>query len=112
MICIPFHMAEGSIEVIGQVWYSVIVEEISMATGRITVDIDEQLHNKLAALAVQSGLPESAVIRQAIEQFISHQETPVTCYDVAKQAGLIGSVQGLPPDLSTNPKYMEGFGRD
>jgi hypothetical protein len=23
---------------------------------------------------------------------------------------LIGTVEGLPPDLSTNPKYMEGFG--
>ena len=23
---------------------------------------------------------------------------------------LIGSLDGLPPDLSTNPRYMEGFG--
>ncbi len=24
----------------------------------------------------------------------------------------IGCLKGLPPDLSTNPKYMEGFGRE
>lgn len=24
----------------------------------------------------------------------------------------IGCLKNLPPDLSTNPKYMEGFGRD
>ncbi len=27
-------------------------------------------------------------------------------------AKFAGSIEGLPPDLSTNPKYMEGFGRD
>ena len=25
---------------------------------------------------------------------------------------LFGRVEGLPPDLSTNPKYMEDFGKD
>ena len=24
---------------------------------------------------------------------------------------LVGSVEDAPPDLSTNPKYLEGFGR-
>lgn len=27
-------------------------------------------------------------------------------------AKYIGCLKGLPPDLSTNPKYMEGFGRE
>ena len=27
-------------------------------------------------------------------------------------AKYMGCLKGLPPDLSTNPKYMEGFGRD
>lgn len=33
----------------------------------------------------------------------------VTCYDLASD--LAGSVKGLPRDLATNPKYLEGFGR-
>lgn len=35
-----------------------------------------------------------------------------SAYDVAKRLGLIGMSDDGPPDLSTNPKYMEGFGDD
>ncbi len=41
--------------------------------------------------------------------------TEETAYDVARRAGLIGCLKGAPrspTDLSTNPKHMEGFGRD
>ena len=31
------------------------------------------------------------------------------CFDLARD--LAGSVKGLPQDLATNPKYMDGFGR-
>jgi hypothetical protein len=37
-----------------------------------------------------------------------------TAFDVASRAGLIGCIKGTPrspTDLSTNPKYREGFGR-
>jgi Arc/MetJ-type ribon-helix-helix transcriptional regulator len=42
-------------------------------------------------------------------------DTEETAYDVASRAGLIGYLKGArrsPLDLSTNPKHMEGFGRD
>ena len=35
-----------------------------------------------------------------------------SAYDVAMELGLIGSAKNTPPDLSSNPKHMEGFGRD
>ncbi len=35
-----------------------------------------------------------------------------TLYDALQARGLIGCLTDAPPDLSTNPKYMEGFGRD
>jgi hypothetical protein len=31
-------------------------------------------------------------------------------YDVLVREGILGGGKGLPRDLSTNPKYMEGFG--
>ena len=31
-----------------------------------------------------------------------------SCYDLARD--LAGTVKGLPRDIATNPKYMEGFG--
>jgi hypothetical protein len=33
-----------------------------------------------------------------------------SCYDVAKKARVIGMVKKAPRDLSTNKKYLEGFG--
>jgi hypothetical protein len=41
--------------------------------------------------------------------------TEETAFDRLQQAGLIGCLKGMPDtptDLSTNPKHMEGFGRD
>jgi hypothetical protein len=38
-----------------------------------------------------------------------------SAFDVASRAGLIGCIKGSPrspTDLSTNPKHMEGFGRE
>lgn len=37
-------------------------------------------------------------------------EEPISFLEAAKD--LIGCLDGLPPDLSTNKKYMEGFGRE
>jgi hypothetical protein len=33
-----------------------------------------------------------------------------TCLDVARGLGVIGIAEDLPEDLSTNPKYFDGFG--
>ena len=33
-------------------------------------------------------------------------------YDAFDERGQIGSITDAPPDLSTNPKHMEGFGQD
>lgn len=35
-----------------------------------------------------------------------------TLYDAFNERGLIGFMTDAPEDLSTNPKYMEGFGQD
>lgn len=32
-------------------------------------------------------------------------------YEALQARGLIGCITDAPPDLSTNPKYMEGFGQ-
>ncbi len=32
-------------------------------------------------------------------------------YEALVASGVLGSLKGLPADLSTNPKHMEGFGK-
>ena len=33
-----------------------------------------------------------------------------SAYDLLSEAGLIGCIEGGPADVSSSPKYMEGFG--
>ena len=40
------------------------------------------------------------------------EESGRTVLDGFKARGLVGSIEDAPPDWTTNPKYMEGFGQD
>lgn len=82
-----------------------------MAAKRITIRIEESLRERLDLMAQTSGKTESEVVRDALEDYIV-RNPPVTCYDLFKKAGFIGCYKNGPKDLSTNPKYMEDFGRD
>jgi len=55
--------------------------------------------------------------QQKLVRELSQSESPSggeqrTVYDALKARGLIGFMTDAPEDLSTNPKYMEGFGQD
>ncbi len=69
-------------------------------------------------LAHISGMAPVDVVREALEEYVARRgngnatDKGETLYDRAKRAGLVGCLNGAPSDLSTNPKYMEGFGRD
>jgi metal-responsive CopG/Arc/MetJ family transcriptional regulator len=67
---------------------------------------------KLDRAAKQRGQSKSEVMQAALEQFLnSKQRTtskrPISALELA--GDLVGCVEG-PGDLSSNPKYMEGFG--
>ena len=64
-----------------------------------------ELETRLAATAGKRPASAKAARRGSEE----------TAFDVASRAGLIGCIKGAPrspTDLSTNPKHMEGFGRE
>jgi predicted DNA-binding protein len=54
---------------------------------------------------------KSSLVRECLEKTLAARppDGEVTCFDLAHD--LAGSVKGLPCDLATNPKYLEGFGR-
>ncbi len=76
----------------------------------LSLKLSEALNAKLTAIARRRGTTKSAVVRDALEAFFAaNGGVRKGCFrDLA--ADLIGCVQG-PGDLSTNPKYMEDFGR-
>ena len=81
-----------------------------MKDHRITVRFPPELHRRLKAAARRSGTRESDLVRGAVELQLAAEEDSLTAYEHAKKAGLIGAVKGTTRDLSTNPKYFDGFG--
>ncbi|WP_055074009.1 DUF2281 domain-containing protein [Pseudanabaena sp. 'Roaring Creek'] len=67
-----------------------------------------------ATITKLQKLPESLVqeVNQFIESLAKRQsqteQTPIFAYDLSKQ--WLGCAE-LPPDLSQNKKYMEGYGK-
>ena len=84
-----------------------------------TVTLDAATYATLARRAADRGV--------TIEQFLAEQfpaAPPPTdaaddappppgesAYDAFMRVGAIGCVTGGPPDVATNPKYMEDFGK-
>lgn len=88
-------------------------------TGCITISrmstISLKLPDRLLALLENESrtrrTTKSSVVRECLEKTLTAPSPggKATCYDLAHD--LAGSVRGLPRDLATNPKHMEGFGR-
>ena len=81
-----------------------------MKDQRITVRFSLEMRRRLQAAARRAGRRESDLVRDAVERQLAAEEQPLSAYDHAKRAGLIGAARGKVRDLSTNPKYFKGFG--
>jgi hypothetical protein len=87
-----------------------------MAIDPKEIELTEAQRRELAELANRVGKPWAVVYRDALR----HYPLPAvracgdgearTLYDALAEDRLVGCFDG-PPDLSTNPKYMEGFGQ-
>lgn len=73
----------------------------------VSLKLPASLGVKLERAAKKTGLSKSEVVRAALERFLQ-TERPMSALELA--GGLVGSCEG-PEDLSTNPKYLEGFGK-
>ncbi len=76
----------------------------------LSLKLSESLLAKLTSMARERGENRSALLREAIETFITgDNHTPKgSCLDLAKD--LVGCVRG-PVDLSFNKKHMRGYGQ-
>lgn len=87
------------------------------------LSLDVELERRIEAFAQAMKIAPSEVIRNALDAYEATQnggfQAPSgstnreTIFDRWTRAGLIGSIDDadLPPDLSTNPEHLEGFGR-
>ncbi len=80
-----------------------------------TIQLDPDRCHQLEQVAQEDGKTVSELLRMLVDSFPGKHKThnksvSEDCYTVAKRAGIIGMIESAPSDLSTNPKYFEGFG--
>jgi len=81
----------------------------------LSLKVPKKLEARLAAVARRIGKTKSALVREALDRFLSDGENKKqnkgrvrSCLDL--MSDLVGCVSG-PGDLSYNKRYMRGFGR-
>lgn len=82
-----------------------------MASNRISVRLPATLTERLRKRSRIGGKSESELVREALEGYLAQGSGEVTAYELAKGAGIIGTIKNLPKDLSTNRRYFKGFGK-
>ena len=75
----------------------------------LTMKIPEALAKRIQATAKKSGKSKSQLVRLAVEEYLKNDAEieKLSFFDLTND--LAGSVEG-PPDLSSNPNHMRGFG--
>ena len=88
-----------------------------MATDFSQIELDDHQRHLLASAADQLGIPWPEAFERAIAPLVQCKPVqekdngrPETPYEILSRHGLIGCIEGTPADLSSNKKYMEGYG--
>ena len=77
----------------------------------LSLKVPEALDRKLTAAVKRRGVPKSAVVRQALEQYLD-ESGEIRRGSFLELAGdLVGSIKDAPADLSTNPRHLTDFGK-
>jgi len=78
----------------------------TVSSQRITICIPEFLLKRLKKHARTRGRSESALVREALEDYLVEARAPSSAFDLARVADVIGCVYGGPCDLGTNRKHF------
>ena len=85
-----------------------------VTSERLSIRVSASTRKELRRRASAAGRKESDLVRDAIRDYLKQpkRRPKRSLYDAWKERGLVGCLKRVPNDLSTNPKYLEGFGRD
>ena len=86
-----------------------------MSTNANDIHLTPEQREKIASISDRTGLPWEELLDNLLAKAafptVNGQSDPRSALEAFQEAGVIGSIDG-PGDLGTNPKHMEGFGRD
>ena len=77
----------------------------------ISLKLPDELDRKLTATVKQRGVAKSDVVREALAHYLADAQAARGGSLLALAADLAGCVDDAAPDTSTNPRYLEDFGR-
>lgn len=78
----------------------------------LTVKIPPSLDEALAQASARTHLNKSELVRRALDLYLRQREDERPFVSALDQAGyLVGCFAGGPPDLSSHPEHLAGFGR-
>lgn len=77
----------------------------------LSLKVPEALDRKLTAVVKRRGVRKSAVVRQALEQYLDESGEIRNGSFLELAGDLVGSIKDAPADLSTNPRYLADFGK-
>lgn len=78
----------------------------------LTIKIPPQLEQEIVLASEREHLSKSELVRRALVAYISQRNAAVPTRSALEQAGdLVGCFSGGPSDLSSNPLYLDDFGR-
>ncbi len=76
----------------------------------LSLKLPPSLETKLTHAARQRGTSKSSIVREALESFLQNNAAPKKGSALEAVSPWVGCVNG-PGDLSTNPEYMDDFGK-
>ena len=78
----------------------------------LTIKIPPELKQEIVLASGREHLSKSELVRRALVAYISQRNAAVPTLSALEQAGdLMGCFSGGPSDLSSNPRYLDDFGR-
>jgi len=78
----------------------------------LSIKIPPQLEQEIVLASEREHLSKSELVRRALVAYISQRNAAVPTRSALDQAGdLVGCFSGGPSDLSSNPRYLDDFGR-
>lgn len=78
----------------------------------MTIKISPQLEQEVAAASKREHLSKSEWVRRALAAYVGQRNAATQPASALERAGeLVGCFTGSPPDLSSNPRHLDGFGQ-
>jgi metal-responsive CopG/Arc/MetJ family transcriptional regulator len=77
----------------------------------MTFKVPDALARRIRAVAAQHHTSRSAVVREAVEEYVDHNlatSEDASVYDLIRE--FVGTIDG-PHDLSIHPRHMRGYGQ-